>query len=114
MPIPKPELIVAGVVVANLFLHHHKDTELATLGRMLNQCEVICVSEPWRSGLARVEGALLGPLVNEVTRHDMRVSIRAGFRRGELPALLGLGHGWEVREQCTPLGACRMLAWREG
>ena len=102
-----------GVVVANLFLHHLEDDRIAGLGRMLERCEVICVSEPWRSRLALMEGWLLSPFVNSVTRHDMMVSIRAGFRRGDLPRLLGLGEGWEVREQCTKLGACRMLAWKK-
>jgi hypothetical protein len=104
---------VDGVVVANLFLHHFKDDRLAEMGHMLGRCEVICVSEPWRSRLALLEGRFLYPFVNGVTRHDMMVSIRAGFRRGELPRLLGLGEGWEVREQCTRLGACRMLAWKK-
>jgi hypothetical protein len=104
---------VDGVVVANLFLHHFKDEQLAKMGRMLERCEVICVSEPWRSRLALLEGRLLYPFVNGVTRHDMMVSIRAGFRRGELPRLLGVGEAWEVREQCTKLGACRMLAWKK-
>ena len=76
---------IGGVVVANLFLHHFEDEQLAEMGRLLEGCEVICVSEPWRSRLAMLEGRFLFPFVNGVTRHDMMVSIRAGFRRGELP-----------------------------
>lgn len=103
-----------AVVVANLFLHHFEDARLRELGGMLRDCEAICVSEPLRSRLALAEGGALWPLVNRVTRHDIMVSIRAGFRRGELPALLGLDSGeWEVREQCTLLGACRVLAWKK-
>lgn len=104
---------VGGTVVANLFLHHFTDEQLAVLGRLLAKCEVICTSEPWRSRLALMEGRLLYPFVNGVTRHDMMVSIRAGFRRGELPEALGLGKEWQVREECTTLGACRMLAWKK-
>lgn len=104
---------VGGVVVANLFLHHFTEEQLAEIGRLLAGCDVLCVSEPWRSRLALLGGRLLFPFVNDVTRHDMVVSIRAGFRRGELPRALGLGNQWQVREQCTKSGACRMLAWKE-
>ncbi len=104
---------ISGVVVANLFLHHFQDRELAEMGRMLDEVEVICVSEPWRSRLGLLEGYFLYPFVNSVTRHDMMISIRAGFRRGELPGLLGLGDEWELREECTKMGAYRMLAWRK-
>lgn len=104
---------IGGVVVANLFLHHFQDEQLAALGSLLEGCEVVCASEPWRSRLSVMEGRLLYPFVNDVTRHDMMVSIRAGFRRGELPEALGLGDEWQVREECTKLGACRMLAWKQ-
>ena len=80
---------------------------------MVVVCGVLCFSEPWRSRWALLQGRLLWPFLGRVTRHDMAVSIRAGFRRGELPALLGLGDEWTVQEQCTRLGACRMVAWKE-
>lgn len=102
------------VVIANLFLHHFKDEELRELGALLRGCEGLCISEPRRSRLAEAEGYALFPLVNSVTRHDMMVSIRAGFCRGELPDLLGLvAAEWEIREQETLLGAYRLLACRK-
>jgi hypothetical protein len=35
------------------------------------------------------QGRLLFPILNRVTKHDMIVSIRAGFRGSELAAALG-------------------------
>lgn len=104
---------VSGVVAANLFLHHLSEAQLGRLGALVGGCGVLCFCEPWRSRLALWEGRLLFPFVNRATRHDMMVSIRAGFRRGELPKLLGLGEEWTLQEQCTKLGAYRLLAWKE-
>jgi SAM-dependent methyltransferase len=100
-------------VVANLFLHHFEEARLRELGAALRECSVLCICEPLRARFAMAEGYALFPLVNRVTRHDMIVSIRAGFRRGELTEILGVdGSGWNVREGCTALGAYRLLAWR--
>ncbi len=69
---------IGGVAVANLFLHHFEDDQLAEMGRMLEGCEVICISEPWRSRLALLEGRFLYPFVNGVTRHDIRECAQEG------------------------------------
>ncbi len=103
----------SGVLAANLFLHHFEPEALAALGRLCGAFRVLVFSEPLRSGLALAQGGLLCPFVGPVTRHDMLVSIRAGFAPGELPELLGLASDtWEIRGQCTWRGALRMLAWR--
>ena len=102
-----------GVLAANLFLHHFQDDQLEELGALAQRFDVLCFSEPWRSQVAMAEGYTLWPFVNRVTRHDMIVSIRAGFVRGELPALLGMGCGWDVREEVSFLGACRLLALKK-
>ena len=53
------------------------------------------------------------PWLNRVTRHDMHVSIRGGFRRGEMGAVLGLDGGdWELRESVDFRGAVRLVARR--
>lgn len=103
---------VTGVAAANLFLHHFSHSQLQELGSLLKHCSVLCFSEPWRCHLALWEGRLLLPFVGRVTRHDMMVSIRAGFRKGELPEFLNLGTDWNVREECGLLGAYRLLAWK--
>lgn len=103
-----------GVLVANLFLHHFDDPSLARLGALLTRFDALCFNEPHRSSWAISQGRLLLPFVGPVTRHDMLVSIRAGFRRGELPERLGLtAGGWQVREETTWRGALRVLACRD-
>ncbi len=100
------------VVIANLILHHFKDDALARLGSILKKRRRLVIVEPWRSRLSLAEAYLLHPFVNEVTRHDMMVSIRAGFRRGELAQLLNLGPDWRWQEEVSLLGGIRTLAWR--
>jgi len=99
-------------VVANLILHHFDDEALADLGKLLKGRRRLVAVEPWRSRLSLFEGRLLWPLINRVTRHDMMVSIRAGFQKGELPDLLNLGEEWEWREEVSLLGGIRVVAWR--
>jgi len=102
-----------GVLVANLFLHHFEGEPLRQLGVMGGDFDVLVFNEPDRSRLAELQGRLLFPIVNHVTRHDMIVSIRGGFCHGEMPALLGLDPArWRWRETSTWRGARRVLAWR--
>lgn len=101
------------VVVANLILHHFQDEELARLGTLLKKRKRLIIVEPWRSRLTLAEAYSLYPLINDVTRHDMIISIRAGFRKGELSQLFNLGPEWQWREEVSCLGAIRLLAWRK-
>ena len=100
-------------LLANLFLHHFESPQLATLGSLINSRvnHILCV-EPARYRLFRLLGYGLFPLVNAVTRHDLQVSIGAGFRRGELASALGLDASWQFRETVTLLGAYRFEAWK--
>ena len=102
-----------GVLVANLFLHHFQGEALRRLGEICRNFEMLVINEPDRTRHAALLGGMLLPFVNHVTRHDMMTSIRAGFRRGELPAMLGLDPAvWKWRETSTWRGARRVLAWR--
>ena len=102
-----------GVLVANLFLHHFDETSLRDLGRLCNGFEVLVFNEPDRATLPHLLGTPLWPLVNRVTRHDMHVSIAAGFAKGELQRLLGLDpKKWNIRETSSWRGARRVLGWR--
>ncbi|MFP6878329.1 MAG: class I SAM-dependent methyltransferase [Roseibacillus sp.] len=102
-----------GIVVANHLLHHFEEAQLRDLGRTMRRGEEIHICEPLRALRTRVQGVSLWPLLNRVTRYDMLVSIRAGFRRGELPELLGIEPGeWELTERCTLRGAYRLSARR--
>jgi hypothetical protein len=102
-----------GVLVVNLFLHHFEGDELRKLGRICEGYDVLIFNEPERSRVAALLGMLLHPFVNHVTRHDMQVSIRAGFRRGEMAELLGLDQSlWKICETSTWRGARRLVARR--
>ena len=83
-----------AVVVANLFLHHLGSAELKQLGGMMQGVRGVLAAEPYRAALSLMLGRCLYPFVNDVTRHDMAVSIRAGFRGGEIGHLLGNEWGW--------------------
>jgi hypothetical protein len=104
--------ISGGVLVANLFLHHLEADELGRLGEIAKRFEVLVFVEPLRTKDSLWMGERLLPFVGEATKHDMMVSIRAGFVEGELPKLLGLGAEWKVSERSTWRGGQRVLASR--
>ncbi len=101
----------ADVVIANLFLHHFSTEQLREIGDRTRRSRVVIACEPARRSLHIVQGAMLASLAgfNHVTRHDMRVSIRAGFLSTELPDFLGLA-GWNCSVSTTLLGAYRLVA----
>ncbi|MGK0187083.1 MAG: hypothetical protein ACI9R3_002869 [Verrucomicrobiales bacterium] len=100
-----------GVLIACLFLHHFTDSQLIRLASVMPRFDVVCFVEPLRRRRSLVAGSLLLPFVNHVTRHDMPVSIRAGFERNELSSLLGLtSPGWNCRETPSFLGGLRISA----
>ena len=82
------------VVVANLFLHHLDNEELVLLGQRVRGAKAVLFAEPYRSGFALFWARLIYPFVGRVTRYDMLVSIRAGFRDGELEEFLSAGFEW--------------------
>jgi len=105
---------VAGSACCGALILHHFDAEnLRKLGRELARFSHLLFTEPHRSVLPLTMAGLVSPLVGKVTRHDMPASIRAGFRKGELPSLLGLRPSdWVIREQVTLRGSLRFSASR--
>ena len=102
-----------GVLVANLFVHHFEGAALTALGRWIRSFDVILLNEPDRCHLPHVLGGIMHPFMNRVTRHDMHVSIDAGFQPGELGNWLGLNDGgWQLSETSTWRGARRVVACR--
>ncbi len=101
-------------LVANLFLHHFTDEQLATIGTLIpDTIERLLICEPARSSAHIWQGLAIYPFINRVTRHDMIVSIEAGFREGELPYALGLDSSqWVWHEYRSLLGAYRLEAQR--
>lgn len=112
-PLPDSE-----VLVANLFLHHLQNDALSELGRRLPAAARVFIAvEPARRRLHTFSGSLLCRVarLHPITRHDLPVSVRAGFRAGELPGRLGLGADWRVLHDSESwLGGCRLLAVRAG
>jgi len=109
--------IQGDVILANLFLHHLTDSQLAELGLGLLAAPtraLIC-NEParlHRSLWLSQATPLLG--INSVTRIDVQTSIKAGFRGDELPRLLGLYEDqWKIDSGHSLLGAIRMTALRQ-
>ena len=104
----------ASVIIANLVLHHFADDDLRHLGTLFNHARVLLINEPARRRLHLWQGAVISPFLNRVTRHDLPVSVRAGFRNDELARTLGLDpKQWRSVHSKTFLGACRLVAKRE-
>lgn len=109
-PLPDTE-----VLIANLFLHHFKDPQLTVLGsRLSNKTRLILAAEPARYRMHTILGRLFCSIaeLHPITRYDMQVSIRGGFRSRELVTALGLGPEWECQTHDTLLGGNRFLAYR--
>lgn len=101
------------VVVANLTLHHFSTVDLQQLGQYLRTGpRAVLVCEPARRRLHLWQAQFLRFLgVNHVTRHDAPISVRAGFRGGELADHLGFrAPAWQVFAHETWRGAYRMVA----
>ena len=105
---------VHDAIVANLFLHHFESDELArmlALAARRARCFVAC--EPRRSALALAGSRMLGAIgCNDVTRHDAVVSVRAGFRDGELSALWPRDASWILAEGARGLFSHGFAAWK--
>ena len=109
-PLPSTE-----IVLANLFLHHFQTEQLRALGERLSpETRLLIAAEPARQFVHTILGRLFCALtrLHPITRYDMQVSIRAGFRENELSELLGLGPEWETTASSRPFGAYRFVARR--
>lgn len=100
-------------LVANLFLHHFTFEQIAVLGKRLEGVRLLLIGEAHRTPEVLRRSCVLNPFLGEVTRHDMEISLAAGFVQGELPDVLGLSaRAWAITESSTFLGAHRLLAVR--
>jgi hypothetical protein len=97
------------LTLTTLFLHHFVEHDLrGLLQRIATQTRVFLACEPRRSKSA-LGGTRLLRLIgcNQVTRHDARVSVRAGFTDRELSALWPLDACWRlVERQAGPFTHC--------
>ena len=105
----QPPPLSGGVLIANLFLHHFTDAQLGEMGKWMGSFETIIINEPLRAALPLLMGKLASPFFHPITRHDVRVSIEAGFVPGELAGILGLGEiGFTVSETTDWRGGIRL------
>lgn len=105
----------ADATIANLFLHHFRDGQLAHLLNLAaQQTNRFIACEPRRSHTA-LGGVSLLPLIgcNDVTVHDGKISVRAGFRGRELTALWPTDPGWQLNERRRGLFSHAFVAARD-
>ena len=100
-----PSSASAGVVIANLFLHHFEGERLdKLLAQIARHTDLFIALEPRRAAWPLFcSHWLWGIGCNDVTRHDAVISVRAGFRDYELSALWPEPHKWQFTER--PAGA---------
>ena len=85
-------------VICNLILHHFTDDQLSKLGKLISKANHIIINEPSRRLIPLLMGYLAFPLLGKVTRHDMIISIRAGFRDRELLKFFPSKHCFMIKE----------------
>ena len=103
-----------GILMGVMILHHFNAEQLARIGDLAGNFGALCFCEPLRSRLSHLWGNSLLPIVGEVTRHDMPVSIDAGFQPGELVAALKLSNSkWDISETTDFRGSLRVRARRK-
>jgi hypothetical protein len=92
------------VVIANLFLHHFPEAQLAELlGAIAARARALVAVEPRRSAWSLASSRMVGLIgCNRVTRHDAPISVRAGFAGDELSRLWPAGAKWRLDER--PVG----------
>jgi SAM-dependent methyltransferase len=91
----------SDVTTASLFLHHFTQNDLRKLLRYAaNQTGLFLACEPRRVNFSlRAAGLLRLIGCNDVTRHDAKISVRAGFAENELSALWPVNDGWRLMER---------------
>jgi hypothetical protein len=114
--IKQPVSTRSDLVIANLFLHHFDDAQLALLlPAIAERTDAIFACEPRRgrlplgaSHLVRLIGA------NAVTREDAVLSVRAGFADNELSALWPHERSdWHLKEYAAGLFSHCFFAMRK-
>jgi Methyltransferase domain len=100
----QPATPACDVLIANLFLHHFREAQLAGLLRAaVRSTRVFIAIEPRRAARSLLFSHLLWIIgCNQVTRHDAVVSIRAGFTGRELSQVWPADQGWALQER--PVG----------
>jgi SAM-dependent methyltransferase len=102
------------VVLTNLFLHHFEETAMRRILRdAASRTSCFIALEPRRHVAAWMGCKLLWMIgCNRVTRHDARISVRAGFREEELSQCWPQTGGWNLYEKSAGLFSHLFVATR--
>lgn len=102
------------IAVVNLFLHHMPHERLARLLALAARATRLFVAcEPRRAAFPLLASRSLWALgCNDVTRHDVVASVRAGFNGKELSALWPDHGAWNLDEHAARLFTHRFVARR--
>jgi hypothetical protein len=103
------------VIISNLFFHQFQKEQLAEMFRLAAvSARLVMALEPRRAWLPRLCGRLLWAIgCGPVTRHDARLSIRAGFAGSEISALWPEKTNWTLVEQPAGLFSHLFIARRK-
>lgn len=95
------EAAPCDLTIANLFLHHFNEGDLRRLFRYTaNQTGFFLACEPRRSRATLGATALLRLIgCNDVSTHDAKISVRAGFTDHELSSLWPRDSVWRLMER---------------
>lgn len=106
---------VYDVIAANLFLHHFECAALRyLLATAARRTQLFVAAEPRRTALAVAGSRMVWALgCNDVSRHDARVSVEAGFKDRELSDLWPPGEAWSLDERRVGPFTHVFSAWRE-
>jgi predicted nicotinamide N-methyase len=104
------------VIVSNLFFHQFEADQLREMfDLMARDARLVIALEPRRAWLPQLAGRLLWAIgCGPVTRHDARVSIRAGFAGHELSTLWPDRANWTLTERPAGLFSHLFIAERKG
>ena len=106
----------SNILMANLFLHHFSNAQLANLFSLAaKKVDAFVALEPRRANwplFCAQSLSLIG--FNTVTCHDAPISVRAGFTARELSALWPQDGRWELEERRAGLFSHLFVARRKG
>ena len=104
------------VAVANLFLHHFENHQLAgLLGAIAGRARLFIALEPRRAAWPLFGSRCLWVIgCNRVTRHDAAISVRAGFNGSELSRLWPATDGWQLIERSAGAFSHLFIAKKTG
>jgi SAM-dependent methyltransferase len=113
----RPQAQYSDITIANLFLHHFTEEKLRRLlSHAADQTGFFLACEPHRINFSLCAAALVGFIgCNDVTRHDAKASVRAGFAENELSKIWPDGEGWRLTERkAGPFSHCFIAQRVEG